>query len=226
MANLTRGKNFEKMKSHILHIVAKRFLKSGYHATTLREVAKEAGVSYSSLINIFGTKEGLLTELVGLVLEYQFERASALVAGKCEDKIFLYATEAVMQLYMAESSEHMREMYAISYSLSESSRVIYKTVTEKLEGIFKRQLPELSTSDFYELELAAAGIMRNYMLTPCDMYFTMEAKVRAFLRMTLRLYLVTEEKIDEVTAFVLGIDFGKIAAETLDGLFEYLKKRT
>ncbi len=226
MANLTRGKNFEKMKSHILHVVAKSFLSSGYHATTLREVARDAEVSYGSLINIFGTKEGLLTELVGLVLEYQFECAQGLVGNRGEDKLFLYAVETVLQLYMAESSEHIREMYAISYSLSESSRVIYRTVTEKLEGIFKSSLPGLSTSDFYELELAAAGIMRNYMLTPCDMYFTMEAKVRAFLRMTLRLYLVPEEKIDGVIDFALGIDFSSIATESLDGLLEYLEKRT
>ena len=181
MANLSRGKGFERNKSHILHTVAEMFMEKGYHRTTLREIANAANISYGSLINIFGTKEGLLTELVEYVVEYQFEFTRGLIGTeKSRDKIFVYSAETVLQLYLAESNENMREMYATSYSMPESASIIYRKVTSALMEAFRDHLPKSTASDFYELELAAAGIMRNYILAPCNMYFTMEDKVSIF----------------------------------------------
>ena len=171
MSRIGRGKDFEKNKSRLLHIVAKMFLERGYHRTTLRDISRSADIAYSSLINIFGSKEGILSELVALVFEYQFETAGKLLAGITDDKILLYAVETTLQLYMAESHEHIREMYSVSYSLPETSRIVYGTVTKKLEKILAEHLPSYETSDFYRLEIAAGGIMRSFMTVPADIFF-------------------------------------------------------
>jgi AcrR family transcriptional regulator len=226
MARIGRGKNFETNKSKILHLVAKKFLAQGYHKTTLRNIAAEGDISYSSLVNIFGSKEGILAELVAYVLEGQFAATEQLVRGKTEDKILFYAAETVLQLYMAESHEHIREMYAVSYSLSETSSIIYETITQKLEHIFSEHLPELTTKDFYCLELASGGIMRSFMTVPCDMFFTMDMKVRAFLQTTFRVYLVPEEKIEEAIRFVSQFDFKSIAQDVIDHMLGYLESKT
>lgn len=226
MARLSRGKNFDKTKSRVLHIVAKMFLAQGYHKTTLREAAAEADVAYSSLINIFGSKEGILAELVAYVLEGQFAATARLLDGKTEDKILFYAAETTLQLYMAESHEHIREMYTVSYTLPETSRIIYDTITYKLQDIFREHLPTLQTKDFYCLELASGGIMRSFMTMPCDVFFSMEMKVRAFLQATFRMYLVPEEKIEEAIAFVSGFDFNTIAENVIDNMLAYLESKT
>ena len=226
MANLIRGKNYEKNKSKVLHTVAKLFLAQGYHQTTLRQIAQESGVAYSSLVNIFGSKEGILAELVSLVLEWQFLKAEELTRGKTEDKILFYAAETVLQLHMAESHEHIREMYSVSYSLPETSRIIYDTITHKLENIFAEHLPELETKDFYCLEIASGGIMRSFMTVPCDMFFTMEMKVRFFLESTFRVYLVPEEKIAEAIAFVSKFDYKTIAENVISNMLAFLESKT
>lgn len=226
MARLCRGKNFEKNKSKVLHVVAKMFLAQGYHKTTLREIATESGIAYSSLINIFGSKEGMLSELVAYVLEGQFTATEALLRGVTEDKILFYAAETVLQLHMAESHEHIREMYNVSYSLPETSRVIYSTITGKLQQIFGEHLPRLDAKDFYCLELASGGIMRSFMTVPTDVFFTMEMKIRSFLQATLRVFLVPEEKITEAIAFVSEFDFEKIAEEVIANMLSYLESRT
>lgn len=226
MANLIRGKKFQKNKSKILHIVAKQFLAQGYHKTTLREIATKAEVAYSSLINIFGSKEGLLAELVAYVLECQFAATERLLTGVTEDKILFYAAETVLQLHMAESHEHIREMYNVSYSLPETSRIIYGTITGKLQQIFSEHLPHLDEKDFYCLELAAGGIMRSFMTVPTDIFFTMKIKVRSFLQATLRIYLVPEKKIDEAIAFVSSFDFEKIAEEVIANMLAFLESKT
>jgi len=226
MANNTRGKSYEKNKSKILHTVAKMFLSQGYYKTTLRDVSRESGVAYSSLINIFGSKEGLLVELVAFVLEGQFSATQRLLSGVTEDKILFYAAETALQLHMAELHEHMREMYYVSYSLPESSKIIYNTITMKLEDIFKEHLPELKTQDFYCLELASGGIMRSFITVPCNMFFTMDMKLRFFLEATFRVYKVSEEKIEEAIEFVKKFDFMKIAEDVTNDMLVYLKSKT
>ncbi len=226
MARLARGKNFEKTKSKLLHIVAKKFLEQGYHRTTLRDIAKEADIAYSSLINVFGSKEGMLSELVAYVLEGQFAATSRLLEGKTEDKILFYAAETTLQLYMAESHEHIREMYSVSYTLPETSKIIYNTITHKLEDIFKEHLPELNTKDFYCLEVASGGIMRSFMTVKCDMFFDMDMKVKFFLESTFRVYKVSEEKIAEAIAFVSQFDYKTIAEAVIDHMLEFLESKT
>lgn len=226
MARLARGKNFEQTKSRLLHVVTEKFLAQGYYKTTLREVAQDAGIAYSSLINVFGSKEGMLAELVAFVLEGQFEATSKLLRGVTEDKILFYAAETTLQLYMAESHEHIREMYAVSYSLPETSRIICDTITHKLEYIFAEHLPNLETKDFYCLEIASGGIMRSFMTVPCNMFFDMDMKVRFFLTSTFRIYQVPEEKIEEAIAFVGQFDFKSIAEQVIGNMRGYLESKT
>ena len=142
-----------------------------------------------------------------------------------EDKILFYAFETTLQLYLAESSEHMREMYNVSYSLFNSSQKVYNTITNKLEYIFKEHLPNLETKDFYELEIASAGIMRNFMSVPCNIYFTMDRKINRFLETTFLIYRVDDKKINEAIEFVSKFNFKKIANELLNSLLTYLEDK-
>ena len=163
--------------------------------------------------------------MVGLVVECQFDQTKKILKDVTNDKIFIYAFETVLQLHMAESIEHIREMYSVSYSLPNSTQAIYDVITSKIEETFKNNLPDYKTKDFYELEIASAGIMRGYINMPCDMYFTMDRKVRRFLETTFKIYEVSKEKIEETIKFVSMFDFKSIANEVIKSLFEYLNSR-
>ncbi|MBQ3017641.1 MAG: TetR/AcrR family transcriptional regulator [Clostridia bacterium] len=216
----------EKVKSKVLHSAAKLFLAKGYTNTTLRELATLSGVNYGSLTFTFKNKETILSELVGFVLDGQFEFTEKLLDGKTDDKILFYAAETTLQLYMAESSEHIRELYSLSYSLEASSDIIYTKITKKLAEIFKEQYPNYTQGEFYEKELASAGIMRNYMTRPCGIYFTMDRKVKAFLENTFLLYEIPREKIEEAIKFVSQFDFKLLAKQVIDNMLAYLESKT
>ncbi len=214
------------VRSKVLHVAAKLFLEKGYTNSSLKEIATGAGVAYGSMTFAFGTKEGILSELVGFVLDGQFEYTERLLAGKTDDKILFYAAETTLQLYMAESSEHIRELYSLSYSQSASSDIIYNKITLKLAEIFGEQYPDFTQGEFYEKELASAGIMRNYKTRPCGMYFTMDRKVRAFLENTFLLYEIPRERIEEAIKFVSQFDFKTIAQQVIDNMLAYLESKT
>ena len=213
----------EKVRSRVLHAAAKLFLEKGYVNSTMKEISSLAGVNYGSMMFAFRSKEEILSELVGIVLDGQFESTAKLLTGKTEDKILFYAAETTLQLYMAESSEHIRELYTLSYSQSASSNIIYEKITVKLAEIFKEQYPNYTQGEFYEKELASAGVMRNYMTRPCGIYFTMDRKVRAFLENTFLLYEIPREKISEAIEFVSQFDWKKIAKDVIDNMLAYFE---
>ncbi|MCD8119221.1 MAG: TetR/AcrR family transcriptional regulator [Lachnospiraceae bacterium] len=223
MAKVTMEES-ERVRRHILHVGAKNFLKSGFTNTTVRKITTEAGVSVGCFNCHYRTKEDLLYDLVTFVLGQQFSVSEKLTEGRTDDKILLYAAETTLQLHIVEMNENLRDVYSAAYSLPKTSELIQQTVTGKMEHIFKEQLPQLETKDFYLLEIATGGIMRGFMTVRCNIWFSMDMKVRAFLENTLRLYRVPEEKIEEAVAFVKQFDFKKIAEETIAGIFRYLEE--
>ena len=218
----TRG---EQVKSKVLHAAARLFLEKGYTNSKMREISSLAQVNYGSMMFIFRSKEEILSELVGFVLEGQFEATAKLLQEKTDDKILFYAAETTLQLYLAESSEHIRELYSLSYSLGASSTVIYEKITFKLAEIFKEQYPCFTKGEFYEKELASAGIMRNYMTRPCGIYFTMDKKIKAFLENTFLIYEIPKKKIDEAVKFVEQFDWKTIANDVIKNMLAYLESK-
>ena len=216
----------EITKSLVLHAASKLFIEKGYANTRIKDIAEEANVSYNDVFRQFGDKDTIVSELIGLVLECQFETSEKLLKDKTDNKLYLYAFETVLQLCIAESMEHIREMYIVSYSMPHSLQQVHKTLTKKIEEVFKDMLPNLETKDFYELEIASAGIMRGYISVPCDMYFTMDRKLKRFIESNFKIYDVSNEVIKEVLDFLKQFDFKEIANEVLKTLFIYLEDRT
>lgn len=212
-------------KQRVLIVAIKMFLENGYKQTTMRELAKRANVNYGSLTFAFKSKENVVCQLLGYVFEYQFSKVKEILKEKANDKILFYATEMALQINVAESSEHLREMYNVSYSMPNSSQVVFNTITTKLEDIFKEFLPQAEKKDFYELEIASAGVMRNFISVPCDVYFTMERKIKRLLETTFLIYRVPQSKIDEALNFVSTLNFEKLARETLKGMNSYIENR-
>lgn len=222
----TRSDANENIKEKTLNAAARLFLKKGYSDSTTREIAQSAGVNVSAMNRAFGSKENILCELVDFVLEGQFDAAAKMLDGVTDDPILFYAAETTLQLYMAESNENIRNLYAAAYSLPKTSEIIQRTITGKLEKLFGAYLPELETKDFYELEIASGGIMRSFMAKPSDMYFTMDRKVERFLRTTFLIYEMPKSKIDEAIAFVTRFDYPAIADKTVKSLLSYLENKT
>lgn len=167
------------------------FLEQGYDKTTTTQIAKAAGMSQASFFAAFESKEAILLELTKIMFSSQFVAAAAMMPT--DDPLLLYALETGLQLHITELSEPLRELYVATYSLPSTSEYVYQNTTEKLIKIFAPYLPEAQENDFYELEIASASITRGFMARPCDLYFTMERKLRRYLSCCFRIYKVPQE---------------------------------
>lgn len=190
------------------------FLKNGYEKTSTSQIAKEAGMSQASFFAAFSNKEALLLTLVEEMFESQFKRTESAV-GKYKDPLLLYALETSIQMTIAETSESLRELYVAAYTLPTTSEYIYRMTAKKLSVIFGEYMPEAEEKDFYELDIASAGITRGFMAKECNIYFTMEQKLRRYLSCCMKIYNVPEEKANAAIEAALSMDLRSFAEKAV-----------
>ena len=205
-------------KKRILTACVRLFLEKGYKGTTIAEILREADVSASTFQNIFHAKDGVLVELVEFMFSNQFRMARQM-AGETLSPVYVYAAETAIQMTLTELNENLREIYLEAYTQPETTEYIHQNTSTELYRIFSPYLPGYTESDFYELEIGSAGIMRGYMARRCDKYFTLERKLRRFLVMSLSAYKVPEAEQEQVLAFVAGLDVRKRAEQVMHQLF-------
>ena len=211
-------------RRRVLAACARLFLEKGYTNTRMVDILKDADVSASSFQNIFRTKDAVLHELIGFMFSGQFSAARDM-AGPSLPPVYAYAVETAIQLTLTELNENLREIYIEAYSLPDTSEYIYLHTTAELKQIFGANFPDYSDSDFYEMEIGTAGLMRSYMARKCDIHFPLERKLSRFLTASMRVYRVSEEEQAKVLALIQSLDIKAIATEVMYKLFAVLEMK-
>ena len=201
-------------RNKILRSAVKLFLEGGYEKTTTANIAQAAGMAPSSFFAAFENKEALLYTLTESMFESQFDNAEKLI-GSSADPLLVYAVETALQMYITELSEPLRELYVMAYSLPTTSEYIYQNTAKKVGALFKDYVPGAQEKDFYEMDIASAGVMRGFMAKHCDLYFTIDQKLKRFLGYCFTLYHVPQEKQDAVIGAVLAMELKPIAEKII-----------
>lgn len=145
--------------------------------------------------------------------------------GQKAAPVYAYAVETSLQLTLTELNENLREIYIEAYSQPDTAEFIYLHTTAELKQIFGANFPDYSESDFYEMEIGTAGLMRNYMARKCDIHFPLERKLSRFLTASMRVYRVPEEEQAKVLAFIGSIDIRELAVTVMHKLFAMLEMK-
>lgn len=204
----------DERENRMTYAAFRLFLENGYERTTTAAIAQAAGMSSSAFFAVFANKEALLLKLTKWTYEKQFAVTHELL-GKDYDPVMFYAVEPAIQLYIAEKTEGLRELYVSSYSYAATANYIHQVVTDKLVDLFGKDHPGYTRQDFYELELATSGMLRSFMARKCDRSFTMEQKLRRFLTCGMTIYGVAPEKQQEVIDRVLKMDLKSVADQLM-----------
>ena len=211
-------------KKKILTVCVRLFLEQGYKETSITQITENAGVTRGSFQNLFRTKDAVLLELVETMFSGQFSAAKS-ITGQQLPPVYAYAVETAIQLTLTELNERLREIYLEAYSLPDTAEYIHLHTTAELKQIFGGSFPGYSDSDFYEMEIGTAGLMRGYMARKCDIHFPLDRKLSRFLTAAMRVYRVPEEEQRQVLAFIRSLDIRAIAAEVMEKLFAMLEMK-
>ena len=208
-------------KRKILTVCVRLFLEQGYKNTSVSQIVDEAGVARGSYLNLFPTKDRILLELTETMFGGQFGVARSIADSKLPP-VYAYAVETAIQLTLTELNENLREIYIEAYSLPDTSEYIYLHTTAELKQIFGENFPDDTESDFYEMEIGTAGLMRSYMARKCDIHFPLERKLSRFLTAAMRVYRVPEDELEQTVRFVERLDIRSIAERVMHTLFQTL----
>ena len=226
MANIRSEEETKELHRKILTAATALFMQKGFERTTFTDIAKLSGVPKSKILYEFSSKGEILGLLVTRFLDGVTAASDAVSKKHTDDQVLIFIANEVLQLYMAEMSEDMRNLYLSGYSMPKTSEEVLKRRTDMMYEAFRLRFPEQELKDFYETEIASMGIMRAYMTVPCDMYFTIEAKAKRLVTMLLRIYKAEDEKITEAISFIEKIDFATVAKEAVQSVFDELAIKT
>ena len=226
MANIRSEEATAELHRKILTAATALFMQKGFERTTFVDIAKLSDVPKSKILYEFASKEEILSLLVTKFLDGVAEASDAVSKKLTDDKLLIFMANEVLQIYMAEMSDDMRNLYLAGYSMPKTSEEVLKRRTEILYREFGNMLPYLEFKDFYELEIASMGIMRAYISVPCTMYFTLEAKTDRLISTILKIYNIDNKRIEETKEFMKKIDFEAVAKKTVEDVFEELGIKT
>ena len=226
MANIRSETATAELHRKILTAATALFVQKGFERTTFNDIAKLSGVPKSKILYVMNSKEEILGLLVTRFLDGVTSASDKVAKKLTDDKVLILIANEVLQLYMAEMNEDMRNLYLSGYSMPKTSEEVLKRRTEMMYEAFRLSFPEQELKDFYETEIASMGIMRAYMTVPCDMYFTIEAKAKRLVTMLLRIYKAEEAIITEALEFIGKIDFETVADKAVRSVFDELEIKT
>lgn len=209
-------------EKRILSTCVRLFLEQGFSNTPPKQIFEEADVSAGTFYHLYKSKSDVLADLTQFMFGNQFNVAGKIV-GENPDPVLLYAVETSIQLTLAELNEVLREVYVEVYTQPNLVALVHQKTAPELQKIFGSYLPDTDGSGFYEIEIGTAGIMRAYMARPCDVYFTLERKLNRFLRTTLNIFEVPEDKINAAIQTINSLDIRSIANEVMRQLFRMLE---
>lgn len=223
MANIRNEEETRLLYNSVLTASTALFIEKGFERTTIVDIAKKSGVPKSKILYEMKSKEDILCMLVAKFLDGVTETSDSASKKLTDDKLLIFMANEVLQIYMAEMNEDMRNLYLSGYSMPKTSEAVLRRRTDMLYESFGYMFPSLEKKDFYELEIATIGIMRSYMSVPCDMYFTLEAKTDRLITTMLKIYDVAESEIIKVKDFIKQIDFEALANKAVESVFRELE---
>lgn len=78
-ARLTRAERSAQTRDELLDAAQRRFFEAGYHATTLDDVADDAGYTKGAVYSTFGSKAGLFLALFDDIVDRRLAAARAII---------------------------------------------------------------------------------------------------------------------------------------------------
>jgi AcrR family transcriptional regulator len=151
-------KSGDDSRSVILDVAYRLFLDVGYEQTTIRQISEAAKASTGSIYHFFGSKDGILSELVTQMFEASGKAADA-AFGKRKDPLYRLALELASQLQLLSINARLAEIYAAAYRSWPLTELILRLSVQRNKSILAERLPHWGDDQFFAAGLAIRGLL-------------------------------------------------------------------
>lgn len=141
------------VQAALLKASASLFITRGYHATTVRDIAAQAGMTTGSLYHFFANKEDILKQLIRDVFAVTTGLADSVASGARTPHLAL-SYELAMQIELITANERLASLYNVAHTLDSISSLILQLAHQRFAAL----LPATGDSA-YALAVTAKSLM-------------------------------------------------------------------
>lgn len=137
-----REEAINKKRQHILEVSALCFLRNGFHKTSIRDIAKAAGISLGNLYNHFASKDELIAEisvlesqdLEGILKQLTTNQDSFVAITKFSQAYFKYVSKPENALLGAEIAVEAMRNESVATGFKKNRGQMTKAVAAQLSN--------------------------------------------------------------------------------------------
>ncbi len=168
-----KARERERRRREILDAAETVFVRKGYHAATVEEIAQEAEFAVGTLYNFFQSKDDLYAQVVGKIALDFMEVVEAQVLSIDDPE---QAVAALIELRLTHFDEH-RGFFRVFFETSPGSRVdLARALPPQCIGLHDRYIEAVS-------KLFRQGVSRHIFAENDPLYLTLclEGVINAFV---------------------------------------------
>jgi AcrR family transcriptional regulator len=155
------------------------FAERGYHGITMRELAKELGVSTGTLYHYFATKEEVFQQLMSLLADTDINEGFKAIPADGTTYEKLHA----IYMHIDEFSRplHQRFRLTVEYlaTASKEAKERYRANESKYDEPFFALFPNVDMVALELLEMSVVGLVHNKEVEEYEIDFKAHAKLMA-----------------------------------------------
>lgn len=133
----------ERIKAALLAAAADLFIRVGYQATTVRDIAAQAEVTTGSLYHFFANKEALLAHLVKDV----FATTEAMADAAAADPFLCLSFELALQIELFSDDARLATLYEAAHASHAISRQIVQLAQRRFGHLLAGRVQHLPLAE-------------------------------------------------------------------------------
>lgn len=210
---MARKHRVNTTKFEIIRAATETFIENGYTATSIRSLAADLDMPPGLLMYHFPSKEHLLSELVEMLCDFQWQMMKAVV-DEGNSSLMAVCLELATMASMCEDNEIARDFYISSYSHPLTLDIIRKNDMKRAKIVFADFCPGWSDEQFAEAEILVSGTEYATFMTVGD-HVPLDARIAGALNNIMLIYNVPEETRKMKIERILAMDYHSIGKRTL-----------
>lgn len=179
------GEKYYDNKKNIMECFLDLITNEGYHNTTINKLSKKVGLSYGSITNIFPTKEDILLELLKRTIGIYEEKSN-----ESDNRLHTFLSNLVLQIKKTEDDDNIRDLLLEQFTLYKTTEFLKEYIVKVLSEALGRR------DDCYFKATAIIGIIREYINTNTNIYFSIDRKCLELVKAVLLICEYKEEDIN------------------------------
>ena len=196
------------------------FFENGFSSTTCARICQKAGISAGNLTFYFPTKEHILTVIVKMLLDFQWDEMKR-ATNEGSSSLLTYCLELATMTAVSEKIPQTLELFIASYTHQMTLELIRKSDMIKMKQVFADYTDGWDDEKFRETESIVSGI-EYATIMHTENNIPIERRISSALDAIMMLFGVPEQIRKTKISKVLAMNYHEVGMQVYEKFEQYV----